>query len=758
MTYKVTHFKSERTKKGGTVLSFDTFDELARSFSEAEEGIKFGSGFVRGELDPPVRLDENGSVSNLLIIDGDEGKNGRPAPRPYDVSEALKDLGYNHFIYTSHSHNPADKKNKYRVVIDSEEYNKAELDNNNKAILAELSTRGINIKYVKEMKAWSQIWFEPRADNIEVFEYYKHTAGKQWRVKHVEEAASESAAPEAESQEDVNTETLGEMYENIRTGKEYHTSLRTISYQLVQDGMSKAHTKAMLTMLMNASVEAGSERWQTRYDDIYRLVDGVTEKEESMEFKVGADKEASVYSPPPKPPGMMGKFIDETKEFMLYEDETIAFVSSMFILCSIAGRKFNVDIHNAQGMAKPTALNMYFTLAAETGVGKSEIEDAVENCYNQFAGSTGAVQDFFYKGRVTGPRALYARYKDQRSLGIIANEAGMEGQSKLGDSQGLRSAWLNLYGQGAWKKWTGASELSDSDSSIKSVRAVAISRVSESTPVELSAYYRQGSSVENGLIPRENIFVIKELNENPNENIRLVYSNDIIHRMEKLVAKCHIDVGEDALFKPFIISVDDKSILADMINTQKHYRHLQNKGTSLHERAMAGRMFVKMLRYVGLITVINKDSDDPRALVIDREHWEWAKSVVKDEYSKISDVVALTSGNDVMDAAVEHVATKFGQMLSGTIKNNDGKLDPMSRRKGIAPTSKLKKVCKSCMFFKELEGDPKYTTNYKSGWDKTIDYMVKLKYIELLEKNPLGRGTAIQAKPELMNFLESLDV
>lgn len=757
MSNRVTVFKSAKITTGGKVAEFKTFKELADSFAECEEGEKAGSGFVRGEMKPRNRNDECATSSTILIIDGDEGKKGRGAPAPADVHEALKILGLNHFIYTSHSHSA--EKNKYRVVVEANEYLPKDLHLNNQLLLTKLEEEHISIKYVKEMKAWSQIWYEPRSADPSVFEYYSYTAGKAWEIQDVQENKAEEEESSTEGSEDGSTETLDEMYENIRTGKEYHSSLRTISFQLVKDGMSKPNVKAMMKTLMNGSEDAGSERWTDRMKDMDRLVDGVKEDAAELadfsQFNI-EDVSKTEFAPPPKPPGLLGKFVDQTQEFMLYEDSTIAFVSTMFIMSSITGRKFNVDIDNKEGMAKPTALNMYFTLAAETGVGKSEIEDAVENCYTQFGGANGAVRDFFYKGRVTGPKAMYHVYKDQRSIGFIANEAGMEGQSKLGDQQGLKSAWLNLYGQGAWKKWTSGTDFSDQDSSIKSCRAVAVSRVSESTPVELSAFYRQGSSVENGLIPRENIFVIKHLNEISNRNIRTSYTTDITTRMDKLITKCHADVSEDTLFKPFIISVDNDAMYNEMKSTMEHYRGVQNRGESIHERAMAGRMFVKMLRYVGLITVFNKDSDDPRALLIDRADWDWAKAVVEYEFDRISDVVALTSGSNIMDELVRYVGVKFGQMLSGTIKNKDAKLDKIMRDDNVTPTSKLKKACKGNKVFDELEGDPKFSSYYKSGFDKVIEYMERIGYVKKMEKNPHGRGSAIQATDGLLEYLEQL--
>jgi len=144
-------------------------------------------------------------------------------------------------------------------------------------------------------------------------------------------------------------------------------------------------------------------------------------------------------------------------------------------------------------------------------------------------------------------------------------------------------------------------------------------------------------------------------------------------------------------------------------------------------------------------------------LLIDREHWEWAKAVVLDEYSKINDVVALTSGSDVMDELVYYVSIKMASMITGTMKNNQFKVDTEMRKAGMTPVSYLKKACKANKMFAELEGDPKYSGQYKSGFDKVIDYMVKSDYLERIKTHKFSRGSAYKALPNLIELVEGMN-
>lgn len=748
--YDISYFIGDQTNASDSeILKCEKFEDLGRILTKVRQGRKHSAYWIRGVSKDGCRKDKSMDVSRLLVIDGDSGFDGQNAPDPIKVHRALVEMNLNHFIYTTHSHLGAEK-NKFRVVIEATDYKKSDLKANNARILKLLSRKGIKIAYVKEMSSFSQPWFVPTRDDPEdgMFECYEYYKGHKWESLNGSESYVDRVKREANLSSDVEIagESLDVIYENIRTGKEFHESLRTISYQYIKDGMSKANTVAYLQNLMNGSSDAGTERWQKRYNDLERLVQGAIDKvdeENSADFELESDElDEFDNKKMPIPSGLLGQFIQETKEFMMYEDDTIAFVASMFIVSSICGRKFNVDINNKDGMAHPTALNMYLTLAAETGVGKSEIENAVENCYMQFSGNNGKVMDFFYKGRVTGPRALYRIYSKQRCIGIISNEKGIADQSKLGDQQGLKDAWLNLYGQGAWKKWTGASTLSSDDDSIQSIRAVAISRIGESTPVELRKAYSGEDQVQNGLIPRESIFVIDKISLNPNREIRTEYSPNIINKFNSLIGTCAEDSAEDGLFKPYIISVSDKSLYEDMIKTQMFYRAKQENGETIYERAMSSRMFVKMLRYVGLITVINY----PKSLTIKREDWEWAKKVVETEYSNIGNVVALTGGSNEMEDAIKRVKEFYKMCIMDFGRYNNKKID-----KAMSPELVKAKWIPLNMARDVLARYPELLaikTSANSGYvntplDKVNQYLERQDVIKISKKvNPVSKRKA----------------
>jgi len=696
------------------------------------------------------RKDSNcDELSNLIVIDMDKGT--RTNPKPWNVNKVLTDIGINHFIYTSWS-NMVNGEPKYRILIPTAQgYNKSNLHALNAQVLELLANEGQGIVHVKEMDSWSQPWFYGR--HVEEYNTYEYFDGFDYNIGEIKESPAQiekTSAPDPDK--DVVKSGKEALYENIRTGSEYHESLRTLSFQMIKDGMSKADVKAYLKSLMNGSLESGSDRWQKRYGEIDRLVDGVKdEPEESKEWSIGKGKLLKRFGLP-KAPGLMGQFMTELEEFMNYRDSTIAFVSSIFIVSSIVGRKFNVDINDAEGRGKPTALNMYLTLAAETGSGKSEIEDSVENCYMQFSGANGNIQDFFFKGRVSGPRALYKRYINQRVIGFIQNEKGIAGQSSLGDQQGMKDAWLNLYGQGAWNKWSGAAGFTDSDTDIKSIRGVAVSYVGESTPVELRKAYSKGDQVANGTIPREMIFTIGELNTKPNRQIRKEYSKQIVDRFIELINLCHPEASAD-MYAPIILTSACDADREMYLDVQEMYRERQNSGEDVLERAMSSRAFVKMLRLAGICSVINKGPEHERIGYIDKDEWEWAKSVVEYEYANMEQIVNLTNGSDDLGVAVKIAVSKICQMLDDTIKDSTLKLDKYHRDYKWIPCTYLKKAIRYMPAILALEGDPKRAYKIVSGVDKVIVYLIDLGIISKPEKNTLKRGECYRVLEGINDFI-----
>jgi hypothetical protein len=730
MSLSITTFIGDhKNTQRGNVEHFENFEQLAERFSKCKQGSKFSSYFVRGELSPIERKNSNLKSSKLIVIDGDSAIRGKLC-EPQLAHLKLKQLGYNHFIYTSHSHSA--EQNKFRIVIECMEHSQEQLKDINKSILDELR---LDIKLVKEMNSWSQPWFDPYRDNPEdgLFEFYSYFNGDIYEQK---ENQTETKKDEEEGDQDEDHSSLQEMYENIRTGKEYHESLRTISYQLIKDGMSKAHTLAMLRTMMNASAEVGTDRWQIRWDDLERLVQGAVERvdEEFDDFNLENIQQTEHDDIDiPTPPGLLGKLYKEVMESMRYPDQKIGFVTTIFALSSIVGRKFNVDKDSPDGMVDPTALNMYLTLAANTGLGKDEISTVIQKLCFQSAGVTADPSKFFYSGKVHGVRPLYRIFKEQRSIGIVNGEAGIAGQSQVGDKEGMKGMWLNLYGRGHWSGKTDAVGYSSEEHTVEQVKAVAVSRISESTEVELFKAYNQDDVMSNGLVPRESVFRVIKPNTRLNRHRRVDFSEDIIERFRYLATHCLLDINSDDPVT-HIITVKNKAMLDDMVKLQEHYRDRQFFAETTQEKAMSSRMFVKCIRYAGIAVAFNKQD----SLIIDEEIWAWARKMGEYEIATIDECFAGMTGNDDMNLACREVLKKIISIVDNTCAKK-GQVDKRYRDRKLIPLSKLNQLCVNTTCIKKLDGNPRYP-NYKSGLDKVVEYLHGQGALGITDKDPFGKS------------------
>ena len=363
--YVISMFKSERDAECNHIQMYDTFKEFGDTFKKCKKGGKLGSGYIRCES--VYRKDEDCEPSRILIIDGDCSRDGGNAPSPRAAHIALKELGYNHFVYTTHSHSK--DKNKWRAVIAAGKYERKDLKANNVAIIQEMKARGCSIKHVKEMDSFSQIWFLPRRDDLTdgMYAQYEYYDGSDWETIHVEESEAEETEGKEKADQKGYTSSLEELHENIRTGREYHESLRTLSYQYIVDGMSSANTKALLKSIMEGSKDAGTDRWQTRYNDIDRMVDGAVSRNDFD--RIGDAPDVRTGRIPSFPNGVMSTWPEPWP--MIYEAYSSVArdpVEELLIptILSTCAHLLNNKYITMEGKL----LNLIFLNLASSGVGK----------------------------------------------------------------------------------------------------------------------------------------------------------------------------------------------------------------------------------------------------------------------------------------------------------------------------------------------------------------------------------------------------
>jgi hypothetical protein len=178
---------------------------LVDALTRPEIGDKDGSYFTRGPSTTNKRVTESIPYADIVVLDGDSriiqetGEIEKGAPPPALVSDALKDIGVDHIIYTTHSHAPP--INKYRVVIPSDRHRPEDVTDCVEYLIEQLHIRGVYLANVSENTRWPQGWFLPRLSVPDApFETYVWNGGLSLDVRAGTGAlSSNSIAPLTQS-------------------------------------------------------------------------------------------------------------------------------------------------------------------------------------------------------------------------------------------------------------------------------------------------------------------------------------------------------------------------------------------------------------------------------------------------------------------------------------------------------------------------------------------------------------------------------
>jgi len=364
---------NERNVTEGEIFE-GTFKELAEIYSECQQGKKHDGYWVRGELEPFHRKNDNLKSSELLVLDGDKSlADPDSAPPPIQIHKYLKFKNISHFIYTSHSH--SNKCNKYRVVIHCDLPSKVWLKPTAWRICDELNREGIPFKYVKEMGVWSQPWFIPRRDNPEdgLFEYFFHFGDKYTGTSvQPSEKAGQVDSTAVHSAEHATTV---ERIRQIQSGEVFHDNLVALSWGFLNDGMHPTVVQATLEGIMSAC-PVKDERWESRLKDIPRYIaDAIPKQIEIREDEISTSEskgERFTKLLPEKvlaPDDLYGELIKDFYDTMWKPNLMAAHIAADGIISYMAGGKYC-------GMSKKDRVNLQEAGIGDSGDGKGIMVEA----------------------------------------------------------------------------------------------------------------------------------------------------------------------------------------------------------------------------------------------------------------------------------------------------------------------------------------------------------------------------------------------
>lgn len=715
--FHICRFKgSQMNVQHGRNLEFQTFSDLADHFSTCIQGDKHHAYFVRGELDPIYRKDDNLHTSNIFVIDGDGSKTDpHSAPSPAQLHAILSEHQINHFIYTTHSH--SFEKNKFRCVIEVEPHDKPELKQLAANIIGFLHVNEFPILYVKEMNTWSQPWFYPARDDPDDGHFYfaKFTTGKIFkrdRQKTEEEVVEVQRAVESDAY------SIADLIKQIQDGTTYHAPLMKLSFQYISDGMNrKLAIETLRAIMMGCKVQ--DQRWKERFDSIGGLVDGAISKLVDKRAKDESEEEEAYTPDKPveiemstamasitKPPGLLNELFKAAMARQHLPSEVFGFASTMGLLAGICGRKFNVS---------GTGLNIELLVIARTGRGKDSIRKFITQTLYAL-NENGGTSSFLAPARFTGPVAMYNALKDSRSCVSVQTECGLIKASEAGDSAGIVRYQLGLYSASGQHEVMGAEGYSSKDNSIQALNAAAMSFVMESTAESFSVIFNSEKALTSGELPRVGIY--RETDHIPETNFNIVEElpEEVTDKLKYLATLCS---REQARPTPDVINlIVENGAKANRIN--ERWRKVMNEETDT-QMLMATRNMLRTLKYAALAAAFNNEPGDN---IIHDAELDWANQIVEAEFRSIGTFFKHHEiEGSILDAA-RRAKINITRALTGGEKGQRA-IAPSLARQGIMPLSKFKEIVLNVKLVKDLT-DKKGGT--RDGAQKLLDYLIANRY------------------------------
>ena len=556
-----------------------------------------------------------------------------------------------------------------------------------------------------------------------------------------------------------------EMEQAILTGKNMHDGLRSISQQMAYEGMPRHLIVLTLKGLLSESrgKEDRPDDWQKRWDNIELLVDGALQRAKerdgidrqtlkeklnsvsgSTDSSVGTEESSSSSSAlmatfnraavpgvkgngpgeMPWPPGLLGEFANNAFNHLQYQYREMAVVMAISIVSGITGRKFNIS---------NTGLNLYFTILADSSVGKGSIKSFINRIVADEK-LLGEASSFFRYGGVTSGKALLNQLTNSRSHLRIVDEAGVASLSKSGDPATANAAYLDLWAvSGRYDFADGKDYVGGEDNSIKSIRAPALSVLNVSTPDAYKEVFYKSNAIDNGMAARISIVNIDRYVKH-NRKSRFDIHEDVINKLKYLAHVCsEVQAVDDPKSWDLIMPqslFDEYQDLRDQFDRKK--MELASERDNM--ASIYGRANLKMARYMGIATVFNKNKDDPECLVVDREAYDWAYDMIQYEIQNMEKFFTGKYFGNEFQEAIMRGKELIVKLMKGKYSGKNTKLSDKMKADQVFTISVFKKVCSSTRLIKELDDDPKYRSTPVSGAEKILKSMIAVGDVLELEK------------------------
>jgi hypothetical protein len=283
----------------------------------------------------------------LLPFDGDSSVDNKDSCIPPKlVHDALKKIGYNHVVYTTHSHAPG--KDRWRLFIPCRMSSQSQLAPSVQMLFDQLNRNGCSkLKMSNESKTWSSPWFLPTRDDPEdgLYEYYEYFEGRDFIPAEATTVVAGCPVPDS-----VESRTMLEMLEKISEGKSntgLHAATRDLAYGLVKDGLAPGSVKSILRFLMK-DYDITDPRQKENIGKIDGVVDSAVRKllNEAPTSTEWTDSQLTddvrVFTDYPEQGGMMEELIQLCLRWMPYPNRQIAVIAAHTLISTLGGRVYTL--------------------------------------------------------------------------------------------------------------------------------------------------------------------------------------------------------------------------------------------------------------------------------------------------------------------------------------------------------------------------------------------------------------------------------
>ena len=336
--------------------------KLSKAVSKPQQGGKHENYIIRGgdlkktELhlsgtnhewhDGHFRLDKNLLSACLLVLDLDAKSSNVLLPKEEQtaepiskVSAMLELLGYNHFGYTTHSHQPDKGIHKSRVFVPCELSSQSQLEPSVCKLVEELQKKGVDVIVNPEMLRWSQCWYLPTRDDPKdgFFEHCEYLEGRDFEAidegDYVIPASAKSSAYKGKSNR--------EMRKDIKSGAHLHGPINNMIMQQAKEFVKRKTTLGKITTMAEKLFKLSPLKndnptyWKNEYDRLKENIDGAIRraKQDKLDskskptIKTGKSKRISMPVIPDElifPPDKYGEFIRSVMNSTQHRNNPVA--------------------------------------------------------------------------------------------------------------------------------------------------------------------------------------------------------------------------------------------------------------------------------------------------------------------------------------------------------------------------------------------------------------------------------------------------